>query len=135
MGRKVKGQVPNRHLTPAISKYRPMYARLNRSLRLTRPLSLSRALSTRASTVLNSVGLHPKHGVLNGVYDGKWRGTGSIVKSVCPTTGEHLADVTTVRSLYYSFAFTCSLFLPTRYTCLGRAQVTLSVIFAVDRIR
>lgn len=63
--------------------------------------------------MLESVGIHPKHGVLNGVYDGKWRGTGPVVKSVCPATGEHIADVTTVRLVYYSFAFTrdCSGFL------------------------
>ncbi|KAG8821189.1 hypothetical protein FRB91_011405 [Serendipita sp. 411] len=70
-----------------------MYLRLARPLRNSR--SFSRALSTRASNILSSLGLESK-GVLPGVYDGRqWAGTGTPVKSKCPTTGEHLVDVST----------------------------------------
>lgn len=68
--------------------------RLARSLRSSR--SFSRALSTRASNVLSALGLESQGGVLPGVYTGRgWGGTGNVVASKCPTTGEHLADVTT----------------------------------------
>jgi hypothetical protein len=72
-----------------------MYRRLGQPLQISR--SFSRALSSRATNVLSALGIEPKHGVLKGVYDGKWGGTGAPVASKCPTTGEHLADVSTVR--------------------------------------
>ena len=55
---------------------------------------LTRVLSTRASTILTSVGL-PTTGELSGVYDGQWKGSGDLVPSICPTTGETLASVRT----------------------------------------
>ena len=77
-----------------------MYRRIGRSLQISR--SFSRALSSRATNVLSALGIEPKHGVLKGVYDGKWGGTGAPVASKCPTTGEHLADVSTVREFLIS---------------------------------
>ena len=55
---------------------------------------LTRTLSTRASAVLSSVGI-PTTGELAGVYDGQWKGSGDLVSSICPTTGETLATVRT----------------------------------------
>jgi len=55
---------------------------------------LTRALSIRASDVLQSLGLSTS-GELNGVYDGQWKGSGEIIHSICPTTGEILAHVRT----------------------------------------
>lgn len=54
--------------------------------------SLTRLLSTRASNVLASLGI-PTTGELPGVYDGQWKGSGDIMTSKCPTTGEVLARV------------------------------------------
>lgn len=34
------------------------------------------------------------------MYDGEWGGSGDILESVCPTTGEVLARVQSVRSQY-----------------------------------
>ncbi|KAI0827420.1 NAD-aldehyde dehydrogenase [Trametes gibbosa] len=53
---------------------------------------LSRALSSRASAVLSTLDLHSSR-ELSGVYDGEWRGSGEVLESVCPTTGEVLARV------------------------------------------
>lgn len=53
-----------------------------------------RALSTRASTILSSVGISTTDEI-SGVYDGDWRGSGDILTSTCPTTGETLARVRT----------------------------------------
>lgn len=53
---------------------------------------LARFLSTRASNILSSVGL-PTTGEISGVYDGEWKGSGEVVLSLCPTTGEELARV------------------------------------------
>ena len=55
---------------------------------------LTRVLSTRASTILSSVGI-PTTGELSGVYDGQWKGSGDLFSSICPTTGETLATVRT----------------------------------------
>ena len=38
---------------------------------------------------------------LPGVYDGEWTGSGDILESVCPTTGEVLARVKSVCILLY----------------------------------
>jgi aldehyde dehydrogenase family 7 protein A1 len=70
---------------------------MNLSRRIPSKSYLTRALSTRASHVLKSVGL-PTAGELNGVYDGQWKGSGHITQSVCPTTGELLASVRTASS-------------------------------------
>jgi aldehyde dehydrogenase family 7 member A1 len=58
---------------------------------------LTRVLSTRASTILSSVGI-PTTGELPGVYDGQWKGSGDLFSSICPTTGETLATVRTASS-------------------------------------
>lgn len=55
---------------------------------------LTRGLSSRASNILSSLGISTTE-ELSGVYDGEWRGSGEIFKSVCPTTGETLARVKT----------------------------------------
>ena len=56
--------------------------------------SLGRLLSTRASTILSALNI-PTAGEISGVYDGEWKGSGEVVESVCPTTGEVLAHVKT----------------------------------------
>ncbi|GBE83431.1 NAD-aldehyde dehydrogenase [Sparassis latifolia] len=53
---------------------------------------LTRNISSRASTILSALDISPEK-ELPGVYDGKWRGTGDVLESVCPTTGEVLARV------------------------------------------
>ncbi|KAJ2914971.1 hypothetical protein MD484_g5446, partial [Candolleomyces efflorescens] len=53
-----------------------------------------RPLSTRASEILSKFGINGRD-ELQGVYDGTWRGSGEVVTSVCPTTGEALAKVRT----------------------------------------
>ncbi|KZT08183.1 NAD-aldehyde dehydrogenase [Laetiporus sulphureus 93-53] len=57
-----------------------------------RTFTKSRGLSTRASTILSALDI-PAEKDLPGVYDGAWTGTGDILESVCPTTGEVLARV------------------------------------------
>ena len=54
----------------------------------------TRSLSSRATNILSSLGISTKDEI-PGVYDGKWRGSGDIFSSVCPTTGEVLARVKT----------------------------------------
>ncbi|KAI5115860.1 hypothetical protein M0805_003826 [Coniferiporia weirii] len=55
---------------------------------------LSRALSSRASTVLSALNIPTAGGAeLPGVYDGSWVGSGDVIESVCPATGEVLARV------------------------------------------
>jgi aldehyde dehydrogenase family 7 protein A1 len=55
---------------------------------------LTRGLSSRASTILSSLGISTTE-ELSGVYDGEWKGSGEIFKSICPTTGETLARIKT----------------------------------------
>ncbi|KAM6501095.1 NAD-aldehyde dehydrogenase [Amanita muscaria] len=59
---------------------------------LHRCFPVSRSLSTRASNVLSSLGISSRDEI-PGVYDGQWRGSGDILTSTCPTTGEVLARV------------------------------------------
>ncbi|KAF9255862.1 NAD-aldehyde dehydrogenase [Marasmius fiardii PR-910] len=67
----------------------------NRSLALpVRRFCLRRSLSSRASGVLSALNI-PTNGEVHGVYDGQWKGSGEIIESVCPTTGEILARVKT----------------------------------------
>jgi aldehyde dehydrogenase family 7 protein A1 len=56
----------------------------------------SRHLSTRVATVLNALDL-PTNAEIPGVYDGTWGGSGDLLESKCPTTGEVLGRVKTVR--------------------------------------
>lgn len=58
-----------------------------------------RNLSARASTILGALDI-PLATEVPGVYDGRWGGTGDILESVCPTTGEVLARVQSVRHLH-----------------------------------
>ncbi|KAF8208281.1 NAD-aldehyde dehydrogenase [Mycena galopus ATCC 62051] len=57
-------------------------------------LGSTRSLSTRAATVLSALDI-PTTGTVCGVYDGEWKGSGDLVSSLCPTTGEVLARVQT----------------------------------------
>ncbi|KAI0299436.1 NAD-aldehyde dehydrogenase [Multifurca ochricompacta] len=54
---------------------------------------LSRRLSSRASAVLGALDIPTTLTELPGVYDGDWKGSGEVFQSICPTTGEVLANV------------------------------------------
>ncbi|KAK7050018.1 hypothetical protein VNI00_005449 [Paramarasmius palmivorus] len=56
--------------------------------------SLKRNMSTRAAGVLSALNI-PTTGEINGVFDGEWKGSGEVMQSLCPTTGEVLARVKT----------------------------------------
>jgi hypothetical protein len=58
---------------------------------------LTRSLSSRASAILSALDL-PTDGTseVPGVYDGAWGGSGDVLESRCPATGEILARVKTV---------------------------------------
>lgn len=62
--------------------------------------SRSRLLSSRASGILSALDI-PTSGsnAIPGVYNGSWTGTGEPLESTCPSTGEVLAHVSTVRSV------------------------------------
>ena len=62
-----------------------------------------RNLSTRASTILGALDI-PCNAEVPGVYDGKWGGSGDILETVCPTTGEVLARVQSVSRLHSATA-------------------------------
>ena len=64
----------------------------------------TRRLSSRASAVLGALDIPTTPTELPGVYDGEWKGSGDILQSVCPTTGEVLAHVKSVRC-YYTITF------------------------------
>jgi aldehyde dehydrogenase family 7 protein A1 len=59
----------------------------------------ARLLSTRASAVLEAVGLPTGDKVIPGVFDGKWGGSGEVIETKCPATGEVLARVQGVSSV------------------------------------
>ena len=77
---------------------------------------LSRALSSRAATVLNALDI-PTAKEVPGVYDGTWTGSGEVLESVCPTTGEVLARVQAVRA-----ALHCKACLPLMRGRIGFAS-------------
>ncbi|EIW79561.1 NAD-aldehyde dehydrogenase [Coniophora puteana RWD-64-598 SS2] len=52
-----------------------------------------RALSSRASAILSELDIPTTATEVPGVYDGAWKGSGEILESKCPTTGEVLAHV------------------------------------------
>ncbi|GMK54485.1 hypothetical protein CspeluHIS016_0110710 [Cutaneotrichosporon spelunceum] len=54
-----------------------------------------RALSSRASQVLKAAGLPTDGSIIPGVYDGAWGGSGEIIETLCPTTGEVIGRVQT----------------------------------------
>ncbi|KAH8986932.1 NAD-aldehyde dehydrogenase [Lactarius hatsudake] len=56
-------------------------------------IAYTRRLSSRASSVLGALDIPTTPSELPGVYDGEWKGSGDILQSVCPTTGEVLAHV------------------------------------------
>jgi aldehyde dehydrogenase family 7 protein A1 len=60
--------------------------------------SSRRRLSSRASAVLGALDIPTTPTELPGVYDGEWKGSGEVFQSVCPATGEVLANVKSVRS-------------------------------------
>lgn len=69
---------------------------LRRSLRTLRSSRFARDLSTRATAVLSALDIPTAPVELEGVYDGTWKGSGEVIQSRCPTTGEVLARVKTV---------------------------------------
>lgn len=56
---------------------------------------LYRGLSTRASRVLSALNL-PIDQVIPGVYDGQWKGSGEVVETKCPATGEVIGRIRSV---------------------------------------
>lgn len=62
---------------------------------VTRPWHVGRGISTRAANILSALDIAVDKEV-PGVYDGVWKGTGDVLESVCPTTGEVLARVQSV---------------------------------------
>jgi aldehyde dehydrogenase family 7 protein A1 len=69
--------------------------------------SPTRLLSTRASRVLSALDLPTaSDGVIPGVFDGTWKGSGPIVETKCPATGEVIGRIRTVSpySLYLASA-------------------------------
>lgn len=68
---------------------------LSRRVLLRAALGSTRSLSSRAANVLSALEI-PTTADVCGVYDGEWKGSGDLVSSVCPTTGEVLARVKTV---------------------------------------
>ncbi|KAG8727265.1 hypothetical protein FRC11_013574, partial [Ceratobasidium sp. 423] len=61
------------------------------------PLRGIAPLSTRAAKILSALDIPTDGKQVHGLYDGKLRGSGEPLVSVCPSTGETLANVTTVR--------------------------------------
>lgn len=57
---------------------------------------VARPLSSRASAVLKALDLPTDGQPISGVYDGAWGGSGPVVETTCPATGEVLARVITV---------------------------------------
>ena len=86
----------------------------------------TRRLSSRASAVLGALDIPTTPTELPGVYDGEWKGSGDILQSVCPTTGEVLAHVKSVRCYTITFILFVRLFLSADYnrlhqlTCMMR---------------
>jgi len=81
-----------------LSKYHPSTTMTAiRLLRAHLPRSgfIYRGLSTRASRVLSALDL-PVDSVIPGVYDGQWKGSGEVVESKCPATGEVIGRIRTV---------------------------------------
>jgi len=82
-------------------------------------IALTRAISVRASNILSQLGLS-SDSEIHGVYDGRWHGSGEVVASTCPATGEELARVRTAsvpelcelleraREAYHIFRSKCS---------------------------
>ncbi|KAJ3832772.1 succinate-semialdehyde dehydrogenase [Lentinula raphanica] len=65
-----------------------------RASQLTLSLHSKRGLSSRVSGVLSALNI-PFNKEINGVYDGQWKGSGEVIESICPTTGETLARINT----------------------------------------
>ena len=96
-----------------------MYLASSNLLRAQNRVILTRAISTRASNILSRLGLS-SDGEIHGVYDGQWHGSGEVVASTCPTTGEELARIRTAsrselrealqraREAYHIFRSECS---------------------------
>ncbi|KAJ3983705.1 succinate-semialdehyde dehydrogenase [Lentinula detonsa] len=78
-----------------------------RAARATTHLRLKRGLSSRASGILSALNI-PTNQEISGVYDGQWKGSGEVVESVCPTTGEILARINTASPADVSGALTKS---------------------------
>jgi aldehyde dehydrogenase family 7 protein A1 len=77
---------------------------------------LTRRLSSRASSVLGALDIPTTPTELHGVYDGEWKGSGDILQSLCPTTGEVLAHVKTVRFSSSVSVSSANVLQPTGFT-------------------
>ena len=71
------------------------FSSTSRYTKMTVPVA--RPLSSRASAVLKALDLPTDGQPVQGVYDGAWGGSGPVVETKCPATGEVLARVITVR--------------------------------------
>ncbi|KAF8323695.1 NAD-aldehyde dehydrogenase [Clavulina sp. PMI_390] len=60
-----------------------------------RASSARRHLSSRASAILSALDIPTSGSEIPGVFNGTWGGSGEPLKSVCPSTGEVLARVST----------------------------------------
>ena len=77
----------------ALSRARLAGGRVGRE-NFTHNAHLARSLSSRASTVLTALDIPTSAAEpIPGVYDGQWTGSGEVLESVCPATGEILARV------------------------------------------
>lgn len=54
-----------------------------------------RMLSSRAAAIFDALDL-PKDQTIPGVYDGSWGGSGEVIESKCPATGEVIGRIQTV---------------------------------------
>ena len=61
---------------------------------------IRRGLSNRVAGILSSLNI-PDPTQIPGVYDGEWKGSGEILNSVCPTTGELIGSVCSVGFFSY----------------------------------
>jgi hypothetical protein len=76
---------------------------ITRPLRLPRNITAARCLSSRAKAVLSALDLPTDDKTeLAGVYDGTWFGSGELLESRCPATGEVIGRVRAV-SLQFKF--------------------------------
>lgn len=53
----------------------------------------TRQLSSRAQRVLSALNLPTDDQPIAGVFDGQWSGTGDVLESRCPATGEIIGRV------------------------------------------
>lgn len=64
-------------------------------------LTAVRMLSARAAAVFDALDFPHPDQTVSGVYDGAWGGSGEVVESKCPATGEVIGRVQTVSNRRY----------------------------------